>query len=347
MQSMFRRTTVFALALAALGSIPGVRADILSDILSAATAARDRATQARDNAAAARDRAAQARDNAAAARDTAIEMRDTMRSGLDSLTDQMNTAIANAVTELQQQVQDEYAGLDAFVSGGEAEPFRQNLLRLINDTSLLLGTLYDTAGLEHSRVNFEPLTNVLSALPANSLYPLYRTMAVDSDLFHAGGFVDQMEEAITDLQSVGVVFVEPDCEEDGPVLDQEICDCGNILPVLPQLKRASSNLRRAAAGLKLVGKALEAFGETHLHRKAGVWGWVGISIEENRRKKVGLFLESAGESIQTINEFVHSRIQHCALIAIADEQRARDLEILANQTKILKLLDSQSTGPQP
>src|SRR5688572_3033474 len=97
------------------------RADILEDILGIATAARDRATEARNNAANARDRATEARNNAATARDnaaaardtamtardTAIEMRDNMRAGLDALSSNVQAAIDEAIEDLQQDLADE------------------------------------------------------------------------------------------------------------------------------------------------------------------------------------------------------------------------------------------------
>ncbi len=358
MRSIVFASIVAVVAVAGLGT-PPAHADILDDILGIATAARDRATQARDNAANARDRAtearnyaqtardnaANARDNAASARDsaitardTAIDMRNNMQAGLSALSANILNAIDEAMEDLEADIQNELEGRDAFVNGGQAEPFRQNLIHLFQSTATLLNTEYDLAGMSGAHVDFSNLISVIQALPARGLYPMFRATSVETNLFGGGGLTAQMDSTVANLQIVAPILQRLNCDEEAPILDQEVCECSLVLDHLSAIKHASSGLRLASSALTLVGRYLEAHGETHIHKQGALWGWAGVSIEENTKKKVGIFFEGAGESVHIVGEFVETRINHCTSVAIALEARERELKILANQEDILNHL---------
>lgn len=340
---------VWAAALTA----PAVRADILDDILSIVTAARDRATEARNNAASARDRAIEARNNAATARDTAIEMRNTMQEGLNVLTDQIRAAIADAVEDLQQGIEEERAGMDAFVADGGCslavcQPFRQDLVRFLRLTESTINTLYDIADLNATEADFGTLITLVETLPGRALYPLYRTIGVETNIFAPGGFVDRLAEVNQQLQLIAHVLDEgqSDGEPAGDVLDQELSDCEFVLAHLAEIKRATSILGKFGLAATVVGKGLSAAGETQIHKQGAVWGWAGVSLQNNRPKKIGIVIEGLGSAIDSATTFAGIKLRHCAGVGIASEARDRQNEILANQERILKLL-TNPTGDRP
>ncbi|MCC6361130.1 MAG: hypothetical protein IT450_20505 [Phycisphaerales bacterium] len=337
------RMTLYRLAtgaclLALFSSGPAARADILDDILSLATAARDRATEARNNAASARDRAIEARNNAATARDTAIQIRDTIQEGVLTLSGDVRDAIDEAIDDLQQGLAEEIEGRDAFVNGGEAEPFRQNVVGLIRDMQTLLNTLFDLSDLPTTRVDFSLQVTILEALPARSLYPMYRTFAVETRMFEPDGMPAAIQRAIADLEAIRIALDEPEMPEEGEYLDRELAVCTPILDELERIRQAMADLGKFSLATGLIGSILDAAGTTELHKTGAVGGWAGVSLKNNRLKKFGAIFQGLSKAIDGITSKVNVKIRHCMLIGIASEARDRDLQILANQELIMKHL---------
>lgn len=336
------RTNVLGLASAfAVISFVGVlpaRGDILDDILSIVTAARDRATEARNNAASARDRATEARNNAATARDTAIEIRDTMQDGILTLSAEVRNAIDEAVDELQQGLAEEFEGRDAFEAGGQAESFRQNLLGLIQDVQTLMNRLFDINGLPTTRVDFSLQLSLIQALPAKALYPMYRTCAVETNLFAPSGIRDALQRAIADIEIIAVALDEPETPEEGALLDKELAVCAPVLDNLSEIRQACADLSKCGSAVKSLGGLFSALGTTEIHKTGAVWGWAGVSLKNNRLKKIGGLLEGIGGAIGDASTKVNVRVRHCVLVGISAETRAREDEILANQRFIMKRL---------
>lgn len=342
------RTTLYRLAtgaclLALFSSGPAARADILDDILSLATAARDRATEARNNAASARDRAIEARNNAATARDTAIQIRDTIQEGVLTLSGEVRDAIDEAIDDLQQGLAEEIEGRDAFVNGGEAEPFRQNVVGLIRDMQTLLNTLFDLSDLPTTRVDFSLQVTILEALPARSLYPMYRTFAVETRMFEPDGMPAAIQRAIADLEAIRIALDEPEMQEEGEYLDRELAVCTPILNELEGIRQAMADLGKFSLATGLIGSILDAAGTTELHKTGAVGGWAGVSLKNNRPKKFGAIFQGLSKAIDGITSKVNVKIRHCMLIGIASEARDRDLQILANQELIMKHLKNLPT----
>lgn len=326
----------FALGLATLFTLPQSRAGLLEDILAMATAARDRAIEARNNAANARDRATEARNNAAAARDTAVEIRETMRAGLSALSNEVQDAIEEAIVDLQREIQEEMDGRDAYVQSGAAEPFRQDLITMLHRVEALINALYDLVRLEETEVDFSRFVTAIEALPAPALYPLYRALVVELNLFQAGGLLDQLDQAVSDVQLVAMLFVEPAGAGDGEFLDGELLSCTAVIENYAALKKAATGLTLLGGSLKLTGTVLKAAGQTSIKKSGAVWGWVGVTIENNRTMKVGIALSGAADFLSAVSGAIGTQLRHCAGVAIQDEARARDLLILENQAEILK-----------
>lgn len=319
---------------------PAARGDILDDIFSITTAARDRATEARNNAAAARDRATEARNNAAAARDTAIEMRDNMQAGLQALTTQMQDAIDEAVDDLQRTIQDEITGRDAYVQSGAAAPFRADLVALFQRTEALFNALGAAAGADNLSVDFGRLESAIVALPDAALYPLYRTLVVEMNLFADGTLLERMDAAVGQVALLAQVVRESDMNNGAATsfLDGELSRCEFVLENYDDIRQASSALTVFGGTLKLAGVILKAAGETQIHSTGGVWGWVGVSLKNNRTKKVGIVLAGSAEFIFSLTSYAGTKLRYCAGVAIQDEQRDREEQILANQREIVELL---------
>lgn len=309
--------------------VPPGQADILDDILALATAARDRATEARDRATQARDRATQARDNAAAARDTAIEMRDNMRVGFDALTVEMQTAIDEAIAALQRGIQQELAGRDDFLASGAAEPFRQNLILLLQRSETVINKLFDIAGAENMAVDFSRAISVIESLPETALYPLYRVLAVELNLFEEGGLLDRLDQAVVQLELIcEALNSENRTREHTGWLDGELAVCSFWLEHHADIKFTVRELNKLAGLLKLVGVILNTAGQTNIEGEGAVWGWVGVHLKSDPKKSFGTTLEGVADFMFKVTGYASSRLDYCAGVAIQDEARQRDIEIM-------------------
>lgn len=355
MRSILGRTASLGLVIAAVSVGSTARADILQDILSITTAARDRATQARDNAAAARDRATQARDNAAtaittaaAARDTAIEMRNEMLQSATALATGVRDFVDEAVADLEQDVADELAGRDEFVNGGGAPAFRQELLVLLERLETLVNALNLACGGPEAGVDFTREMMIINAAPDRLLYPSYRAMVAETPGM-LEWFSDLLDRAAMDILVIEGMLTETSEPVDGDLLDQEEHDCSYVLANLADIRAATSDLTRFALAARGFGAVLKAAGTTEIEKNGALWGWAGGSIKNNRVKKLGVLVDGLGTAVSGLTGYVSVKTRYCAAVGIEVEARDRDLEILANQNRILKLLEAHTptTRPRP
>lgn len=352
MHTLLRLTS--ALVTAGVLLAPVAQADILDDIMSVTTAARDRATQARDNAASARDRATEARgyaltardnaanardfaltarDNAAAARDTALQMRDNMLAGFELLTANMEAAIQEAVEDLAAELNDEVAGRDAFIQGGLAGPFRDGLIALLGNMAGLMNALGELGGLPGATFDFSRSITILELLPDRALYPLYRALSVETHIVGLGergtSFDALVAGARADLEIIaGMLTYSPETVP-GNVLDQELSDCAYVTENLAAIRQAASNLSKFSLAARGVGTMLKMLGETQVQKKVSVWGWAGVVVKNSWVKKIGIALDGMGSAVGSLSSSVSDRTQYCAAIAIENESRQRELEIIA------------------
>lgn len=334
-------------------SMPAAQADILDDILGTTTAARDRATEARNNAASARDRATEARnyaltarDNAAAARDTALLLRNNMQAGIDALSDSIEEAIMEAVADLEREMAAEIAGRDAFVNGGAGEPFRETLIALLANAQAMLNALNDASGMPDAQIDFERETTLIEALPLRALYPLYRALVAEAPGV-LDRFVELLGSAAADIEVIkGLLLFSPE-PVDGDLLDEELSACAYAIEHRAALKTASGNLTNFATIAKSVAALLKAAGTTEVHKTGAVWGWVGVSLKSNRIKKVGEFVDGIGKAVGGLNDSISARLRHCTAISVAADARDRDHKILENQELILRYLKVADTHNRP
>lgn len=362
MHTTHTRSAALALVLAAVSGGSIAQADIFDDILSIATAARDRATQARDNAATARDRATQARDNAAtardnaaaardnaatavanaaAARDTAVQVRDELIESAGALTASVRAFVDEAAADLEQEVEDELAGRDEFLNGGLANSFRQSLLAMVASSETLINTLNDACGAAGAHVDFTREMVLINAMPDRLLFPLYRAMVHEAPGM-LEWFEDLLARAAADVQLIGGLLTEDSEPIQGNLLDQEEHDCAYVLDHLAEIRGATSDLNKFSMAARGLGAVLKGAGTTEIEKNGALWGWAGGSIKNNHVKKLGILIDGLGTGVGGLTGYVSGKTRYCAAIGIEVEARERDFEIMANQEKILRALGVQS-----
>jgi hypothetical protein len=248
----------------------------------------------------------------------------------------MQSAINEAVEDFRRQLEAEVEGRDEFISSGAAELFRQKLIQLLQGLEDVVNTIYEVVEFEAIQVDFGRLMQVVEALPDRALYPLYRVLSVELNLFEDNGLLDRLVATPGRLRMSARVLDEPSFGNGGTsFLDLELASCNFVLNNYTDLKQINRDLIFLSTTLKLVGKVMMAAGETTIQGHAGLWGWVGARIENNPKKQFGEILLGVSETISAITGPVGVQLRHCAGVAIADEARVRE-------NKILKLLDSGS-----
>jgi hypothetical protein len=186
-----RKTAGRALVLAVLALATRSRADILDDIKAISRGAAIRAGEARDRADEARDRATEVRDSAA-------DIRDDFRDGLALVTDEMRTAVDEAVEDLERLILETTEGREDFVADGGCsldvcEPFRRDLISLFQNLQDLLNVLYDIAEMDAMHVDFQRLIRLLEQAPGRALFPVFQIVGEANNIFQ-GGLVDRLSD---------------------------------------------------------------------------------------------------------------------------------------------------------
>lgn len=291
-------------------------------------------------------RAQQARDRAGEVVASAGEIRTHMQEGLQALTGQILSAITDAVEEAQNTIQRELDGVSDFLAdGGPAEPFRQDLIMLLQKIEVIMNALYDMAGLDMKFSLARPI-GLIESLPRGALFPLYRFMAAGSNFFESGIVqrLNEMADALTVLRDLlaeadEARFPDPfqeclDAESDDRYCHELLLreayggTCRLFLGDPPNadrvsvVKAASSVVTAVASGLKLVGKGLIAIGETGLpasEKKIGIHGYVGVHLTNNRPKQIGSFLDGVADAALFAPKYISARLKHCQAMYAANE----------------------------
>ena len=294
--------------------------DILDDILSSSQQAGNRA--------------ATARDRATEARDAAREVRDNARDGVAALTDQLRTAINDAVEDLRRTLEDELGGSDyaAFVDGengcsADCEQFRLELRSFLLDLETVSNTLFVITGLDTMQFDFDRLRGIVDNLPGRVLFPLYRVLAVENDNL-LGSIVELLDNTAADLSLVQDVF-----STEGMRMGTPLCD---VMTENPGLFEATAiALTTRAVATKLVGKLFAALGETTASGDAGIHGYVHITYEDNFPKKFAAIIEAISESNFYVAEAVSSKLEFCLTLKTETDTEARYQAVMTGQQEIL------------
>jgi len=302
-----------------------VRADILDDILSTAN-------QASNRAAAARDRAVEARDRATEARDSADEIRDKVREGVATLTDQIRTMVSEAVEDLKRTVAEEMEGRDELLgqSGCSAEfcePFRQDMLTLLNNIQTITNCLFVITELDEVSIDLSREIGIVQDLPGRALYPLYRVLSKDSNMF-ASGLLPKLNTLTADLVELKEFLIDTACT-----------------PVWEDTDRATTVVRSATLGastLQMIGKTMISVGETQFFGDAGIHGYVHINVKLNALKKWGGRLVGLADAILPIVQFAGRKVDNCIDLQKQEQNQA---ELVQGQQEIMTAIKSLSCAP--
>lgn len=314
------------LMLTAAWSTPVAKADILDDIFDLTTAARDRATQARD-------RAIEARDRATEARNSANEIRDNVRQGVAALSVQVRTLISEAVEDLQGIVDDELEGREAFIADGGCslavcEPFRENLVMLLQNIQALVNTILEIVEMNELRLDFDREIDLINLLPGRVLFPLHRIFAVDTNLLgdtRGSGLVTRLSDTVDKLQVLKEALEDRFCgkEPDGEpksLLEKEVRKCACVLNNADPVENAAKSVKLTGLALKLIGKRLSAKGETTAGGiNPGVHGYINLTIKDNKKKAWAETLDGLSEALSKIAEGADDKLRDCLIFSTQAE----------------------------
>lgn len=314
------------------------RAQTLSDIWDVVQQARDRATQARD-------RATQARDSVNAVRariDTAVA----------TFTSTIQNFVNESVEDLRRDINAELEGRAEFVGNAAAcAQFRSRMVLMLTDiesiSNSILRTSQCTQGLQ---VNFAREITLIQELPCRLLYPLYRLLEDELHLFDSN-LLACLKQTAADLELAAEFFVE-DLQNlvstDDTVLDARALLLSQLdnnawtLERVTRLQKAASSLSGLSIALKIVGKGFSAAGETQFTGEAQIHGYVGGSIKNNRKKKIGEALGGISDALKGVSDFLTNKTRFAIMLStqhlILTTMEANQKKILDNQDRILAAL---------
>jgi len=318
---------------------------ILNDIWDVVQQARDRATQARD-------RATQARDgvNAVRARiDTAVA----------TFTSTVQTFVNESVEDLRREIDAELEGRAEFVGdAATCSQFRSRMVLMLTDIEAISNSILRTSQCtQGAQVNFSREIALLQDLPCRLLYPLYRLLDDELHLFDSN-FLNCLRQTAADLELAAEFFVDDlknlvDADEtvlDGRALLESQMEKNKwTLDRVTRLQKAASSLSGLSIALKIVGKGFSAAGETQFTGEAQIHGYVGGSIKNNRKKKIGEALGGISDALKGVSDFLTNKTRFAITLStqhlILTTMEANQKKILENQDRILAALGVSPATP--
>jgi len=327
------------------------RADILDDIWSVVQQARDRATQARDRATQARDRATEARDGVTA-------VRGRIETAVATFTTTVQNFVTESVDDLKRDIDAELQGRSDFVGNAAAcAQFRGRIVLMLTDleniSNSILGTSACTQGLQ---VDFSREVNLIQELPCRLLFPLYRLLEVELHLFNSD-LLECLRETANDLTLAAEFFAE-DLQNGGAddvvldargLLESQMIKNAWTLERVTRLQKVASRLSGLSIALKIIGKGFMAAGETHFTGEAQIHGYVGGSIQNNRKKKIGEALGGVSDALKGVSDFLNNKTRFAITLStqnlILTTMEANQKKILDNQDRILAALGAGPATP--
>lgn len=320
------------------------RADILDDIWSVVQQARDRATQARD-------RATQARDGVTAVRtriDTAVA---TFSTTIQSF-------VNESVEDLTREINAELQGRAAFVNNAaECSQFRGRIVQMLTEVEATSNAILRTSPcVQGLQVDFSREITLVQELPCRLLYPLYRLLDIELHLFDSD-LLDCLRQAANDLTLAAEFFAE-DLQSAGTddmvldargLLNSQMAKNAWTLERVTRLQKAASSLSGLSIVLKIIGKGLVAGGETQFNGEAQIHGYVGGSIQNNRKKKFGEAMVGISDAIKGVSDFLTNKTRFAITLStqhlILTTMEANQKKILDNQDRILAALGAGPASP--
>ncbi len=319
-----------------LNPVP-TRGDIFDDILSISTAARDRATEARDRATEARTRATEARDRATQARDAATELRDNARLGLAALTAQVRTMIDEGIEDMQDMIERELEGRDAFIADGGCSlavcvPFRQNLVTFLDDVQDIMNLILDILDANELQINFDRQIEIINLIPGRLLFPLHRVLAAEGNLL-GPELLERTSVLKSDLAVLKDALLEPAERRSTAAgetpLESEVAGCAFVMNNYDLISNAKKGVSAHGVLFKVMGKRLSATGETTAEgANPGIHGYINVTVKDNKVKAMGETLDSASEALSKIAEFADDKLRDCVTFTAHLDAKNKHQEIL-------------------
>lgn len=270
------------------------------------------------------------------AKNSAEEIRDRVREGVAALTDQLRTAIDGAVADVQRIVENELGGTEyvAFTDGPNScsaltcEPFRQELLLLLDNFESSANGLFQVAALEQLQLNLGRMQGVIEVLPGRILFPLYRVFKMDNgDLL--GSLSDLLTELVADLEPITDIFATD-------AVEAQICAVLTDNTLIFEVIIIRTTAR--AIGLKLLAKVFDAVGETAVSGDVGVHGYTHVTYEENFPKKFAAVLEALSDAEFYIANAVRGKLEFCLMRQVEIVALERQAALLDGQSQILNAI---------
>ena len=175
-------------------------------------------------------------------------------------------------------------------------------------------------------LEFSNTRALINNLPGRALYPLYRLLVAENNILNAVN---------GSMGSIG---------ENLDILKVDQCDL--ILNNPDSFSIASKSINLASINLKIIGKFLDARGETSLSEgDVGLWGWVHITVKTNQVKKMGNLLVGLSDALRSVTAFATGKLRYCTMLKdhegiIAGQQAIINSQALMiqNQTIILSAI---------
>jgi hypothetical protein len=172
-------------------------------------------------------------------------------------------------------------------------------------------------------VSFAPFVTVLERAPAASLYPVFRAMSVETNFLERGQALLDTARARLALAR-GCLGLDSDAPEG---LDEcAVFDCDPT-----ECLQTAKDLRSVSTLMTVIGRILVAWGETKFNGEFQVHGYVGGSIYNNRKKKLGNIFVGAADALGGMATSLETKVRYCVL-------RRDQLAILDNQRRIMDKL---------
>ena len=259
------------------------------------------------------------------------------------LSPQFFTLINQGLDQAQVMAQEELAGLDDFLGGdgmcSSSSPcyvFRENLQNLLTQMEDVTNAVLDANPTDLPfplHISFNLARQELDELPGAALYPAYRILVVGMNLFNSGfpaqvaalpAYIHQWADQLAADRLLDQTY-----PADYTVAG--LASCENNIANRQEAVAASYALSGSGLIFKIIGKALDIKGETHLKAKAGVHGYPGIIFENNRARKWGGRFGGISEALLSMGTYFTEKTRHCETI---ENQAA----IISNQEAIMNSL---------
>lgn len=247
--------------------------------------------------------------------------------------------LKQAREEIRVSFAEQAAGLDTFLGQGDCDAdspchrFKLSVVALFKELQMMTQTLLHlnpSASLDLT-LNVETFAALIEAAPGKAIYPLYVALTSSSNLFEsdlveyfelvresldilrAGTVVDGGASGLTLVESVGVIPTE-DLPDRCPVIMEVINP--------DRFQIAQRVVFGMAVFSKAVAKLLMARGLTYFDSDLGLHGYIGVTISNNRRQKIGLVIDGVSDSLFLIAAHANAMLRYCTLVD--SEQRLLD-----------------------